>query len=156
MYIYTQFAYCLYICLYIVCIQSLDDSNLGNSDGNAIFENYNEFRHLLYCSKYFLISNGCYNIKNKNDIIKFKREPIRSGGSDTGLFTDALYYNMGQLNGITMKVSDINNNKIGMKSFVDTIINLLNKKCIICDALLILAFEYCTQLASKSGKIGIC
>ena len=99
------------------------------------------------------MASGCYNvngIENSKEYINIPQTSVRQRMAETGHFYDDLYYNRSQFDGILSLCNKSSNNSIQMKSFVKTMIDLLDQKCIVCDAMLILAFEYCQQTAPKS------
>ena len=59
-----------------------------------------------------------------------------------------LYYKLNQLNGLVVKDENITQKEkeSSIELLVNTVINMLNKKLVITDCILVLAFEFCKQM----------
>ena len=127
--------------------------------GAAIEENYYQFRKLWCFARYFLVGiNGC---KVENRYYNLNHDLIKG----TTMYIDEFYVPINQMAGLkeTAHVDKVDDEKANliqdknirsqntstMREMVIRMIDLINKKVVICDAMLILCFEYCKYNDNK-------
>ena len=125
-----------------------NSSNNGNSDDKSIAIRYDSFVTQLMFSKYFLMQFGFISDNNSDDLTpKHKMLATYSAYNSEHFKTcyfDDLFCDTNELKGL---IGGNNNNSVKIEEFVGAmvmaIIDLINKKMVICDDLLVLCFGMC-------------
>ena len=130
---------------------------------SEIEASYFRLKTQLSFSTWFLAYLGC-DMENKNDIYGMQHKALINdwGMPHKGLFMDDLYYDFSKFTAMqSRRVFNNNNNNnkndsgssnspyVFMTHFVENVIGLLNDKIVICDAVLIVCFEYCRKFDRK-------
>ena len=140
------------------------EKNSNNNKNRAIGLKYDTFMNQLMFAKYFLLQLGCdYDYDNNNNNCKPQHKSLEREELDgihcKGHYMDDLFVNFGDFNGINGSSTTLKSDKQWkecMNSMVLNVIDLLNKKLIISDDVMILCFEYCKQQqqAQQQGDNG--